>query len=280
MVVVDNSTTGATKELMAAQYPEILYIRYDGPLGSLPVQRNIGMQACPTDIICFTDDDGYADRNWLAEVLSTYAGQADAGAVGGRILQGEAATTKDPTAVGRYSPTRWSHGTFNMDLDEVASVATLQGTNMTFRRNLLQQKGGFDEVLAHGYASFEDTDACLSIEGAGYKVFYNSRAIVTHGLEPREKGLPRDLGASPRLAFSFARNGAYVHLKHRGRRLKDVAALVAAVPLINIMRCIWPNTRNGRKIRATPSRIGAAAAVASGILAGVVCWVKVRISRV
>ena len=270
VIVVDSSGDTGTRDLVRADYPSALYIHVETRLGSLPTQRNIALSHVKSDIVAVTDDDGFARPEWIAELLECHG--PGVGAVGGRILQGAADEGRGLARpiVGAVSPLRGSYGNFNVMWPEPFEVSQLQGTNMSFPRETLARIGGWDPTLESGYAAYEDTDVCLRVRRLGRRIIYNPRAIVQHGLEPREGGFGRDPGLSPRLAYSVSRNVAYTVF--RNYRLTPGVIRDAGIlaPIVNIARAVLPKQPGAsrRSISFSPARWKAAGAIAAGHLAG------------
>jgi len=239
IIIIDSSDDQDSKNI-CSQFNSIEYYYLKSDLGDLPKMRNFALKMIKTDLTAFIDDDGFADQNWIKEIKKTYNTNSKIGGVGGRIIQGNEISLENSknNICGLYNFYKWSYGSFNVVSNSNLEVKHFQGTNMTFKTNLLKKINGFDENLCHGYASFEDTDVCLSINDTNHKLIYNSLAIVTHGLYPREKGVPRDLGINSAFTFSFARNGVYVLLKHHGINLKTAFSLLLFVPIINFKRIV------------------------------------------
>ena len=61
------------------------------------------------------------------------------------------------------------------------------GTNIAFRRTVLESVGGFSSILGRTgkiLLSGEETDLCLRVERAGYEIRYAPRAVVHHKISP------------------------------------------------------------------------------------------------
>jgi GT2 family glycosyltransferase len=177
LIVVDSSTDFVTRDFVRESFPSALYIHAATPLGSLPTKRNIALSHVHSEVVAVTDDDGFPQPAWLAALLECHG--PGVGAVGGRILQGAAddgGGVRRPV-VGALSAIRGSWGNFNVVWHEPFEVEHLQGTNMSFRRDLLTRIGGWDATLECGYAAYEDTDVCLRIRRLGTRVIYNPNAV-------------------------------------------------------------------------------------------------------
>lgn len=271
VIIVDNSTSAASQEVALEFGGTIKTIPFQGGLGCQPLMRNEALQAARGDIVCFLDDDGFAEPEWLAGIAAMFADMATDG-IGGRIIQGieQNGEQRSPRGTFYFSPTRGAMGNFNMIFGESFPIDHVQGTNMAFRREALQAIGGWDPALADGYASFEEMDVCLGLRRAGRTILFHPSAIVVHGVNPRAGGMARELGASPAYARSYARNLAYITLKHCKMTVRTCWALGLGAPLLNSARCLVPLVEGRRRLALSPRRIGAMLAVWRGLVEG--CW--------
>ncbi|MES0169702.1 glycosyltransferase [Mesorhizobium sp. M0027] len=155
----------------AASTPPIRVIqnKYDGHLGSA---RNTAAETAAGDIVAFLDDDAAADKDWLAILTAPYQDER-IGAVGGR-----------PMPVFKAGRPAW----FPVQFDWVfgcaydglptsrGPLAHLIGANMSVRRTLLEQVGGFHSD------NHDDMDMChrvAHIKGSA-AVIYEPAATVRH----------------------------------------------------------------------------------------------------
>ncbi|MER8521407.1 glycosyltransferase [Mesorhizobium sp. M0644] len=155
----------------AASTPPIRVIqnKYDGHLGSA---RNTAAETAAGDILAFLDDDAAADKDWLGILTDPYQDER-IGAVGGR-----------PLPVFESSRPAW----FPVQFDWVfgcaydglptsrGPLAHLIGANMSVRRTLLEQVGGFHSD------NHDDMDMChrvAQIKGSE-AVIYEPAATVRH----------------------------------------------------------------------------------------------------
>ena len=155
----------------AASTPRIWVIqnKYDGHLGSA---RNTATEIATGEILAFLDDDAVADKDWLEVLTGSYQDER-VGAVGGR-----------PIPVFEAGRPAW----FPFQFDWVfgcayeglptsrGPLAHLIGANISVRRTLLEQVGGFhsdnhdDMDMCHRVAHVMGVDA----------VIYEPAATVRH----------------------------------------------------------------------------------------------------
>ena len=240
IVVVDNSTNFVTKEFIQG-FRDMAYKQVSAKLGAQPLLRNEGVKMATGNIVAFLDDDGYDDPSWLSQIVSCYD-NLSIGAAGGRIIQGS--PHHNATRVGKLRLLGGIEGNWNYEGDQLFEVDHLQGTNMSFRKSVLEQIRGWDQVYCGGYATYEEPDVCLRVKRAGYKIMFNPKAIVVHGEQQREGGYGRSVNTSPRLAYYSGRNGTYLYLKNLGFRPGVIAASLIANPLVEIARCLFGSARN------------------------------------
>ena len=219
---------------------------------SVGTKRNCLINNAKGKYVCFIDDDAFPHENWLQIIIKAFMEFDNIGSLGGRIIQGTTLYPKSHkdalSLTGKYNLFKWAYGSYNVVYPNSINIDALQGTNMCFKTNLLKSIGGFDAKLAHGYASFEDTDVCLTLKRMKFDTLYIPDAVVVHGLEPRAKGYSRDLGIDYNFTYSYARNGSLVHLKNSKIKFLGILILFSIVLLINAVRIFLPIVNNKRLV--------------------------------
>jgi GT2 family glycosyltransferase len=140
------------------------------------------------NVVAFLDDDAYAHPAWLEHLLGSYADSA-VGAVGGRALNnqpGEAETGAHE--IGRLKANGTLTGYFAADPGRTIEVAHVMGCNMSFRREVLAELGGFREDYPGISGVREDTDMCLRVSRLNRRILFNPLACVDHVGAPQAKG--------------------------------------------------------------------------------------------
>lgn len=187
ILVVDASCDEKTRNA-SAEFPNVQYLRNDNGMGRMTASRNIGLKHAMSDVIAFLDDDAFAHPGWLNALLAAYTAPS-IGAVGGRALnaQPDEATT-GVEEIGRLRPNGTLTGYFAADPKRVIEVDHLMGCNMSFRREVLAQLGGFREDYPGISGVREDSDMCLRVSRLGYRILFNPAAVVDHIGAPQAKG--------------------------------------------------------------------------------------------
>ena len=152
--------------------------------------RNTALEQVSGDVVVFLDDDANANPGWLGHLLTPYADAAV-------IAVGGSATPRWPGAHGRPVTLPSADGAGWGELDWVvgcsyagqptttAAVRNLMGCNMSFRRVVFEQVGGFSEDLGRvGKVPLgcEETELCIRATNAtpGSRIIFEPRALVRH----------------------------------------------------------------------------------------------------
>lgn len=145
--------------------------------------RNSGVAAVSGSIVAFLDDDAIASPQWLATLMDSYR-EVDVAGVGGSvepIWEAERPQWFPPEF-------DWVVGCSYSGMPEgTEQVRNLLGCNMSFRRDVLEELGGFR--LGYGTAvagrtsiSCDETDLCIRLRQRwpNKKLVYRPEAKVFH----------------------------------------------------------------------------------------------------
>lgn len=175
------------------------------PCRGAAAARNAGIRAAKAGVVAFTDADCTPDPAWLHHVIAPF-GDPTVGAVAGRVVAAPASTVVEQFSalytlqlpdqpVRRKQWTPWEGG--------------YPTANLTVRRALLDELGGFDEnVGIYG----EDYDLCARLYARGVEIVYVPEAQVAH----HHRTL---LGGMLRQAFGFGRSHPYLLRRHAAQGL-------------------------------------------------------------
>lgn len=166
---------GKEKLLLDDKFKELVNIVYlEKP--NLPIARNTGVLAGKNPIVFFIDDDCIAKEGLLEGHRNSYTDDTIA-AVGGGV--------EDPIFGENLSqePSVFDIKTGNLIQNFSSSqkcfTISLMGCNMSFRREILERIGGFDNHFLKN-AMWEEIDISFRIILAGYKILFNPAARVLH----------------------------------------------------------------------------------------------------
>lgn len=187
IVVVDHNPTLARRA--RAEWPGAVVVENTGRPG-VSMSRNVGVAAARGDVIAFLDDDAVASPSWLATLLRVYEDEHPL-AVGGRI---------QPVWHGRkpaWFPSEfgWVVGCGYRGLPvRRAPVRNVIGANMSFRKDVLDELGGFDGKLGRIGSvpvGCDETELCVRAHRRwpDGRILYDPRAVVMHRVSPARSTL-------------------------------------------------------------------------------------------
>ena len=192
IIVIDSSSGDDTGRLVRENYPTVKYEVCPAGRGATAAARNIGYTLTSGEVLAFVDDDAFAERDWLERLLPFF-GDPTVGGVGGRQIRcqpGELEEGVDAIGLLREDGTLTGH--FAADPGRPVAVDHLLGANMSFRRAAIDRIGGIRDGYA-GTCIREETDLCLQVARAGYRLIYTPDAVVEHVAAPYAKGKRFDL---------------------------------------------------------------------------------------
>ncbi|GAB4495025.1 MAG: hypothetical protein OHK0052_01510 [Anaerolineales bacterium] len=192
IIVVDNGSTDGTREMLAAEFPQIQVIRNDENLGYTR-PNNQAMRIAKGDILLLNPDT-LVHPGAFDTLLRFLEQHPQVGICGPKILNRDGTLQKPcrrgvsrPWAVFSYfsglatlfpkNPLFTGYLLTHLPEDEIAQVDGVSGACMLIRRAVYDQIGGFDERF---FAYQEDADYCFQAQKAGWQVFYVPQAQVTH----------------------------------------------------------------------------------------------------
>ena len=174
-ILVDNGSTDATQEVANAFAARTRIANFRSvlePGTGLSRARNRGIRESRGALIAFTDDDCYAEPDWLRELTSASSSKRSASAAGRSCCS---IRSDAPVTIS------WSSTPCTYPPNGFVNAGDIQGANMAFRREALEQIGLFDPAFGAGAAyAAEDLDALWASSRNGWHGLYWPRAIVHH----------------------------------------------------------------------------------------------------
>lgn len=164
IIVVDDGSTDETPGIVQ-KFP-VMYTRQEnqGPAKA----RNTGWRQARGEIVCFTDADCLPEKDWVKKLANGYTLDA-VGAVGGSY---GIVNTGSTIAECVYQEIIYRHSRMPSHPQALGSY------NLSVRRNVLEDVGGFNE--SYRMASGEDNDLSYKIRKKGYQLIFDKNALVLH----------------------------------------------------------------------------------------------------
>jgi hypothetical protein len=165
VIVVDDGSTDETPAILE-RFPAVRAIRQSNQ--GLSAARNVGLHAATGSVVAYTDDDCYADPDWLTHLVHQLQ-RSGAHGVGGPNLSPEDGRLAACVAASPGQPTHV------LESDQVAEH--IPGCNMAFRTEALLAINGFDPQYRK---AGDDVDVCWRLQQAGMWITFAPGAFVWH----------------------------------------------------------------------------------------------------
>jgi glycosyltransferase involved in cell wall biosynthesis len=175
VIVVDQSTNEDTANALARYKDERRLRIIRSATKGLGRARNIGIAEARYDIIVMTDDDCEVPADWLARMAACFDHPKVAVAYCNVL-----AAPHD--ALAGFVPDYVRQGEQLMTTLRDKCRPNGIGAGMAVQRRVVEELGGFDEMLGAGakFTAYEDVDIALRALLRGYYVFETDRVSVLH----------------------------------------------------------------------------------------------------
>lgn len=246
--------------------------------------RNTAVEHVRSDVVVFLDDDATATQGWLAALLKHYEDPSVLGVGGAAAPQWPSGTGRPGTLPAPTTDARgeldWIVGcTYEGQPRVAAPVRNLMGCNMSLRRTVFAEVGGFDENLGRiGKTPLgcEETELCIRAHQrfAGASIVFEPAALVLHHVSADR----RTWGYLWRRSYAEGLSKAAVsRLVGAGDGLSTERDYASRILPRAVLRGLVSAARPGRTERVT-SLLGSVAVV-SAFGATAVGYVRGRLAR-
>ncbi len=161
ILVVDDTSTDGTYEVVCQQFPEVAIVRNAVNKGSIASRNDILRRARGRYIICLDDDSRFLEEDACARIVARMDDELDLGIISFQVIGPENPATLTPD--GRVFG-EWHCSSFAC-------------CGAAIRRSMLQQTGLLPEIFFHGY---EEPDLALRAWDSGYRVLQWNDIVVYH----------------------------------------------------------------------------------------------------
>ncbi|MBI2525947.1 MAG: glycosyltransferase [Candidatus Rokubacteria bacterium] len=166
VVVVDDGSTDRTGQI-ADEYEGVHVIHQENR--GLSAARNVGIAASVGDIVAFTDSDCVADPDWLHYLVAAFLSSGWPAVGGPNLPPPEDSLVASCVAAAPGGPLH-----VLLTHEEAEHIP---GCNMAFRREMLEEIGGFDPIFR---AAGDDVDLCWRLQERGHRIAFSPAAMVWH----------------------------------------------------------------------------------------------------
>lgn len=179
--------------------------------------RNHGIRMSRGRIVIFVDDDVVVPAGFLHQHLAGYSDES-VGGVAGKVVEATRPPCGVPDPRSLHPDRGWRYSNFDHDVE--MDVPHAPTCNLSLRRDLIVQAGGFDPFFRLAWR--EDSDLCFRVRMSGARIRYIPKAWLTH-LSAVEGGTRGDISARGywsrewkmyKKCFVHYRDNIYFLLKH------------------------------------------------------------------
>ncbi len=176
IIVVDNNSSDGTREMMEAEFPDVLFIQ--SPHNIAIQALNIGAKTAHGDIILHQDNDGVLNPDAVEKMVRVFATDSRIAVVHCKNLYYDSGEVYDPLKW--FTPEEHaSEGVFD--------VPSFHGNGAMMRRDVLEEIDYIEpEIILY---QFERNISAKAID-RGYRIVYYPGASIRHkiSLEIRNRG--------------------------------------------------------------------------------------------
>jgi len=165
VIVVNDGASAACARIAEEHGATLIETEHRG----LGHARNKGIEASRGEIVAFLDDDAYPDADWLQYVAALLRANGHAGVGGPNIPPDDDGFVAECVAAAPGGPIHV--------LVSDREAEHVPGCNMAFRKDVLEEVGGFDERFR---VAGDDVDLCWQLQKANRTLGFSAGAVVMH----------------------------------------------------------------------------------------------------
>jgi GT2 family glycosyltransferase len=180
--VVENGSSDGSLEYLRENYPQVQLIINKVNLG-FAGGANCGIREAIRrhfDYVALLNNDAYADKHWLKNLISILDDQPEAGIVTCKLIHADKLrldSTGDQYTVWGLPFPRGRGEPVSTKYDQKTNIFAASGGASAYRLKMIEEIGLFDEDF---FAYYEDVDISFRAQLAGWKVSYAADALAYH----------------------------------------------------------------------------------------------------
>ncbi len=228
VILVDNASSDGSQALVRSEYPAVRLIELKENRGFTGA-CNLGLEAASGDYIALLNNDTEVLPDWAQQVVEAFERQPDAGIIASKMLlfdqRDRFHTAGDFFTIdgraGNRGAWEWDRGQY----DRGEYVFSACGGSAAYRQSMLKEIGKLDDDY---FFLLEDVDLAWRAQLAGFKVWYEPRALVFHHLSATGGGITASYHAGRNGIWLIVKNMPTSLLRKYGRRIlaRQLALLI------------------------------------------------------
>jgi GT2 family glycosyltransferase len=180
VIVVDNGSSDGSVESVRRRYPQVRWLLLGRNTG-FAAGNNRGFQIAAGSYVALLNNDAVAAHDWIETLVAAAERLSEFGMFASRILLRGAPGLVDKAGHLMYwdgqNKGRGSGEPDGAEFDQPAEIFFPDGCAALYRRALLDDIGGFDEMF---FAYGDDADLGIRARLRGWKAFYVPQSKVWH----------------------------------------------------------------------------------------------------
>lgn len=180
IIVADDGSSDATRELIPAIGGKVQYLRQPNNLGFLGNCNAAASEARGSSIVLLNNDT-LVFTGWLDGLLDPIDTMPDVGMVGSKLINWDG-TLQEAGGIFWRDGSAWNFGR-NQDalapeFNYLKDVDYCSGASIAVPAHIWREVGGFDPTYSPAYC--EDSDLAFRLRAAGYRTLYSPASEVVH----------------------------------------------------------------------------------------------------
>lgn len=177
VIVIDNSSTDGTAELIEREFPQVKLIKSKRNLG-YGGGNNLGVKHAKGEYIVVLNPDTKVEKNWLEELLKPLEKEEKL-ITTPKILTYDGSKINTCGNIEHFTGLTFTHGlNWNPEkFDRFEYLSGLSGACFAMRKKDYLELGGFDESF---FSYMEDAELSWRAHAKGFKILYVPTSIVYH----------------------------------------------------------------------------------------------------
>ena len=187
VLIVDNNSTDDTSKVAEEFTARLLNFNYilERAQG-LSHARNRGYREAQGLYVAYIDDDARAHSDWVVSIIQFFESHPQVTGVGGPYNAFSSVPIPD------WFPKEYGRRSLGDEIREIKDNEWISGTNMTFRKQALEEIDGFDTSLGmtgNKISYGEETNLVRKMKAKGLQIFYCPDIVVDHAILPYKLSL-------------------------------------------------------------------------------------------